>query len=147
MAESSCIFCKIVAGQIPSYKVFESDDVFAFLDINPVSRGHALVVPKQHRETLDQCDATLAAKTFAAIPAIAKAVCAEAGTTDFNLLQNNGKYAGQEVPHVHFHIIPRFNQDSIKPAIATVFHQAKPASATYTDPKAFAAAVAAKISA
>jgi len=101
------IFEKIVAGQIPSYKLYEDDLVYAFLDIGPLSRGHCLVIPKTAYLTLDRVPDDTAAAIGRVLPRLARAVMAATGATAYNILQNNGKPAGQAVDHVHFHIIPR----------------------------------------
>lgn len=100
------IFAKILSGDIPSHKVYEDDHVYAFLDINPVSPGHTLVIPKEPAETLDKLSPEAGAALGAALPKISKAVLAATGASHFNVLQNNGAPAGQSVFHVHFHIIP-----------------------------------------
>lgn len=105
MAET--VFTKILSGAIPSHKVYEDDQVFAFLDINPIARGHTLVIPKEPAATLDQLSDDAAAAIGRALPRIARAVLAATGTRDFNVLQNNGVAAHQAVHHVHFHIIPK----------------------------------------
>ncbi|GJE92575.1 HIT family protein [Phanerochaete sordida] len=100
---ANCIFCKIIKGEIPSYKLIENEFVFSFLDIGPLSRGHALVIPKYHGEKLhDVPDEYLAA----ALPA-AKKIAVALGAENYNILQNNGRIAHQEVDHVHFHVIPK----------------------------------------
>jgi len=110
----NCIFCKIVKGDIPCAKIFEDDKVMAFLDIAPANKGHALIVTKNHYETLgeipddDLNDMMLKAKK------IARAQSAALGNEGFNLLMNNKKVAGQLVLHAHMHIIPRFKGDGIK---------------------------------
>ncbi|XAL99434.1 HIT family protein [Phycisphaeraceae bacterium D3-23] len=105
--DPACIFCKIVAGDIPCHKLWEDDRALAFLDVGPLSEGHALIIPKQHYETLDQLPAEDAAAIGAALPALARAILEATGSTAYNIIQNNGAPAGQEVPHVHFHLIPR----------------------------------------
>ncbi|KAI9330795.1 HIT-like domain-containing protein [Zopfochytrium polystomum] len=101
--DASCIFCKIVAGAIPSHKIYETEHSFAFLDINPLSTGHALVIPKHHAEFMHQVpDADLAD-----LLPVAKKVALALAPGAYNVLQNNGKLAHQEVPHVHFHVIPK----------------------------------------
>jgi len=105
MAET--IFKKIIAGEIPSHKVYEDDAVLAFLDINPLSRGHTLVIPKEPAETLDQLSDEAAAALGRVLPRICRAVIAATGTREYNVLENNGPGAHQVVRHVHFHIIPK----------------------------------------
>lgn len=107
-----CPFCGIVAGDIPSYTVYEDEEVLSFLDVNPLSRGHTLVVPKTHHERVrDMPDATGDA-VFTALrrlaPGVERAVDADAVTIGMN----DGAAAGQEVPHVHGHIVPRYDGDS-----------------------------------
>lgn len=102
------IFNKIIAGEIPCHKVYEDERVFAFLDINPLSQGHTLVIPKESAETLDQLSDESAAAIGRVLPRIARAVLAATGASAFNVLQNNGRGAHQAVFHVHFHIIPRY---------------------------------------
>lgn len=110
--DPSCIFCKIVAGEIPCHKLYEDERVLAFLDVGPLSEGHALVIPKGHYETIDQVPAEDAAAMFRIVPALSKAIIQATGATAWNLLQNNGEAAGQAVGHVHLHIIPRFDGDA-----------------------------------
>jgi histidine triad (HIT) family protein len=102
------IFTRIIHGEISSHKVFEDERVFAFLDINPLSRGHVLVIPKEEAVTLDQLSEESSAAIGRALPRICRAVMKATGATAFNVLQNNGAAAHQVVMHVHFHIIPKF---------------------------------------
>ncbi|HRC55131.1 MAG: HIT family protein [Myxococcales bacterium] len=104
---SQTVFSKILRGEVPCHKVYEDDHVLAFLDINPLSRGHTLVIPKEPAVTLDQLSDDAAAALGRALPKISRAVLAATGTRAFNLLQNNGSAAHQVVMHVHFHIIPK----------------------------------------
>ncbi len=106
-----CIFCKIVAGEIPSHKVYEDDVVLAFLDINPVNPGHTLVIPKAHHRDLLDMPPEFGAKIMNAIQKIAPAVLKGVGADSFNLGVNNGAGAGQIVFHAHFHIMPRLPND------------------------------------
>lgn len=101
--ESGCVFCKIIAGKIPCHKIFESEHILAFLDISPLSRGHALIVPKQHAVKLPDVSDDALQEMMPAAKKIARAI----GVLDFNLLQNNGRMAHQEVEHVHLHVIPK----------------------------------------
>lgn len=105
---SETIFSKIIRGEIPCHRVYEDDAVLAFLDVNPLSRGHTLVIPKEVAKTLDQLSDDASAAIGRVLPKIARAVLAATGATSFNVLQNNGAEAHQAVLHVHFHIIPRF---------------------------------------
>jgi histidine triad (HIT) family protein len=106
-ADPNCIFCKIAAGEIPCTRLLEDDAALAFLDIGPLAEGHALLIPKEHYQTLDQMPAEVAAAVLKHLPALGKAVQSAVGCEGFNVLQNNGGVAHQLVPHVHFHVIPR----------------------------------------
>lgn len=106
------IFAKILRGEIPCHKVYEDDKVLAFLDINPLSRGHTLVIPKEIAATMDELSDDSAAALGRALPRIARALQAASGTRDYNILQNNGARASQAVHHVHFHIIPKADDGS-----------------------------------
>jgi histidine triad (HIT) family protein len=105
------IFRKIIAGELPCHKVYEDGQVLAFLDINPLSRGHTLVIPKEPAETLDQLSDDAAAALGRAMPRICRAVIAATGVREYNVLENNGRGAHQVVMHVHFHIIPKPNAE------------------------------------
>ena len=106
---SDTIFSKILRGEIPCHRVYEDDLVLAFLDIFPLSPGHTLIIPKRAAATLDQLDDDSAAAIGRVLPRIARAVLAATGARNFNVLQNNGEAAHQAVFHVHFHIIPKFD--------------------------------------
>ncbi len=101
------LFTKIIAGEIPCHKVYEDDQVLAFLDIGPLSAGHTLVIPKEPAETLDQLSDEASAAIGRVLPRLCRAVKAATGCDDYNILQNNGASAHQAVFHVHFHIIPK----------------------------------------
>ena len=103
------IFGKIVRGEIPCSKVYEDDKVVAFLDINPLSVGHTLVVPKEPAETLDHLSDESAAALGRVLPRLCRAVIAATGVKEYNVLENNGSGAHQAIAHVHFHIIPKPN--------------------------------------
>src|SRR6185436_1784487 len=92
--------------------VYEDEHVLSFLDVNPLSRGHTLVIPKQPAVTLDQVSEEAAAALGRALVRVARAVIAATGATDYNVLQNNGRVAHQAVMHVHFHIIPKYPDGS-----------------------------------
>lgn len=109
---ANTIFTKIIAGEIPCLRVYEDDKVFAFLDINPLSRGHTLVIPKEPAETIDQLSEESAAALGRVLPRISRAILQATDATAFNLLQNNGPAAHQAVMHVHFHIIPKYPDGS-----------------------------------
>jgi histidine triad (HIT) family protein len=102
------IFDKILSGDIPSWKVYEDDHVFAFLDIGPLSAGHTLVIPKERKACLHQLSDESSAALGRVLPRLCRAVLRATGATDYNVLQNNGPAAHQVVMHVHFHIIPKF---------------------------------------
>ena len=103
----STIFDKILDGEIPCHKVYEDEHVLAFLDIGPLSTGHTLVIPKERKAQLDELSDESAAAIGRVLPRLARAVMKVAGTSQYNVLQNNGPSAHQAVMHVHFHIIPR----------------------------------------
>ena len=105
--DSSCIFCKIAAGQIPSFKVYEDDVVLAFLDIGPIVKGHTLVIPKAHHATVMDIPPEVLGAINERIPKIARAVLAETGAPACHVLVNNGTQAMQSVHHLHYHILPR----------------------------------------
>ncbi|MGE0827670.1 MAG: HIT family protein [Candidatus Binatia bacterium] len=106
------IFKKIIAGEIPCFRVYEDDKVLSFLDIHPLSRGHTLVIPKEPAETIDQLSEDSAAAIGKVLPRIGRAILQATGATAFNILQNNGTAAHQEIMHVHFHIIPKYPDGS-----------------------------------
>mmetsp|Transcript_15449 Transcript_15449/g.24161 ORF Transcript_15449/g.24161 Transcript_15449/m.24161 type:complete len:150 (-) Transcript_15449:22-471(-) len=103
-----CVFCKIIAGQIPSVKIAEDALTLAFMDINPLSKGHCLIVPKPHFEKVHELPNKLMEAVGRMIVKVSKAMNVE----NYNILQNNGPEAGQVVPHVHFHIIPSTNPEN-----------------------------------
>lgn len=106
------IFTRIIRGEIPCHRILEDEHVIAFLDIAPLSRGHALVVPKEERVMLHELSDASAAALGRALPRVARAVMEATGASHYNILQNNGALAHQAVPHVHFHVIPRFPDGS-----------------------------------
>lgn len=103
------VFGKILRGEIPCHRIYEDEHVLAFLDVNPISRGHALVIPKEPAETLDVLSDEAAAAIGRVLPRISRAVLAATGASAFNVLQNNKPLAHQAVFHVHFHIIPKYD--------------------------------------
>jgi len=107
MAET--VFGKILRGEIPCHRVYEDDKVLAFLDINPLSHGHVLVIPKEPAETMDRLSDESAAALGRVLPRLCRAVVAATGTREYNVLENNGTGAHQAIAHVHFHIIPKPN--------------------------------------
>lgn len=110
----TCLFCRIIANSLPAYKVLETEAVVAFLDIFPVHPGHILVVPKCHAEQITDLSAALLGGVLQEIPKIAKALVEVTGCEGYTLLQNNGAAAGQVIPHVHFHVIPRWSSDGLR---------------------------------
>ena len=109
---SDTVFTKILNGEIPSHKVYEDDQVYAFLDIGPLSEGHTLVIPKEAKAFIHELSDESAAAIGRVLPRIARAVMKVSGCETYNVLQNNGAEAGQSVFHVHFHIIPRPTRES-----------------------------------
>eukprot|EP00011_Vannellida_sp_DIVA3-517-6-12_P015058 CAMPEP_0114635926 /NCGR_PEP_ID=MMETSP0168-20121206/16728_1 /TAXON_ID=95228 ORGANISM="Vannella sp., Strain DIVA3 517/6/12" /NCGR_SAMPLE_ID=MMETSP0168 /ASSEMBLY_ACC=CAM_ASM_000044 /LENGTH=136 /DNA_ID=CAMNT_0001847635 /DNA_START=45 /DNA_END=455 /DNA_ORIENTATION=- len=103
----NCLFCKIVAGTIPSCKLYEDDKVLSFLDLNPVNPGHALVIPKAHSADLNETSAEDAAAVIAAVKKVAPKILEATGHTAYNVMSNVGGDAGQIIFHTHFHIVPR----------------------------------------
>jgi histidine triad (HIT) family protein len=113
MSADDCIFCKIVAGEIPATRIYEDEAVLVFLDIGPISDGHTLVIPKRHFERLHDCPAELLGQISSHLGKMAGAVSAAMNCDGYNLLCNNGRAAGQIVEHLHFHIIPRKTGDGV----------------------------------
>jgi histidine triad (HIT) family protein len=132
-ADPACIFCKIIAGQIPCHKVYEDDVVLSFLDIGPLVIGHTLIIPKNHHATIMETPPDLLAALNLRLPKIAQAVLAATGTQACHILVNNGPAAQQSVNHLHYHILPRKEGDSFhipwkagtidKPAAAALAQQ------------------------
>lgn len=109
-----CVFCKILKGKIPSEKVYENDKVYAFLDIMPVNPGHTLVIPKYHYENIEDLPEDLMCEISKVVKQVGKAIIRGLEVKGYNLALNNRTVAGQVVPHVHFHIIPRVKGDGLK---------------------------------
>ena len=105
--KNDCVFCAIAAGEIPSFKVYEDDLVLAYLDINPFTEGHTLVIPKDHTTGLLDTPAETLKEIVVRVQKVAAHLKAALPCDGFNILQNNGAAAGQTVPHVHFHTVPR----------------------------------------
>lgn len=114
----NCIFCKIINGEIPSYKLYEDDEILAFLDINPVSPGHTLIIPKEHTLDVTTIDNETLIKIFDKARDIAPLLIDKMGATGFTLTQNNGSV--QEVKHFHLHVMPKYNK-KIKISIEDVY--------------------------
>jgi len=111
----NCIFCKIIAGNIPSHKIFEDEDFVAFLDIKPNNLGHTLLVPKEHSKNIFDMSDNVLEKLGKHLQIIAQAVKDGAEATGVNITMNNGETAGQLIWHSHIHIIPRYSGDGIIP--------------------------------
>ena len=111
--KNDCVFCAIAAGEIPSFKVYEDDYVLAYLDINPFSKGHTLVIPKEHTTGLTDTSDEVLAVLIARVKKVANIIKSALGCDGFNILQNNGEAAGQTVMHIHFHIVPRYGKEEI----------------------------------
>ena len=110
----NCIFCKIVKGEIPCAKIFEDEQVISFLDISPANKGHALIITKEHYETLLETPDETLSDLMPKAKRIARAMSSALGNKGFNVVMNNGKAAGQVVSHAHIHIIPRFDGDGMR---------------------------------
>ena len=114
MKDDNCIFCKIAAGEIPSATLYEDDDFRVILDIEPASKGHALILPKEHYANLYELDDELAAKAMVLAKKMIMKLTAILGCDGYNVVQNNGTVAGQTVFHFHMHLIPRYQGDGVK---------------------------------
>ncbi|MFF2876243.1 HIT family protein [Gottfriedia sp. NPDC057991] len=106
--DANCIFCKIVEGSIPASKVYEDDDVLAFLDLSQVTKGHTLVIPKDHVENIFEMSEETASTYFRKVPHIANAMKETFNVQGVNILNNSGEVSGQTVFHYHMHILPRY---------------------------------------
>lgn len=113
MTTEDCIFCKIIAGEIPSFKLYEDEHTLAFMDINPANRGHALAIPKTHTPNLLEAPDEVLAVTAATARKVARAVHKTVNPDGLNLVQANGPGAAQSVFHLHMHVIPRFTDDNL----------------------------------
>ena len=111
---TDCVFCKIIKGEIPSEKIYEDSEVIAFLDIAPVHPGHTLVVAKTHHETLLETPDETACYLLSIVKKIMPAILKSTDAQGINVGINNGSAAGQVVPHIHYHVIPRFSNDGLK---------------------------------
>ncbi len=113
MRDENCIFCKILAGEIPSTAVYEDDDFKAVLDVNPAARGHVIILPKNHAANIYELPDEDASKIMVVAKKIATAIEKAYRCDGVNILQNNGEAAGQTVFHLHVHVIPRFKGDTV----------------------------------
>ena len=106
-----CVFCQIAAGELPAHKIYEDEKFLAFLDIKPVNLGHTLVIPKQHYADLEAIPPAELAELIIVAQKIGRLLKERLGVTGYNLTENNGAVAGQIIPHLHFHVIPRHEGD------------------------------------
>ncbi len=113
-ADADCLFCKIIAGEIPCFKLFEDDETLAFMDINPANEGHALVIPKEHAKDVYAVSEAAITATVKTAKKIAAAVDKTLNPDGLNLLQCNGPAAAQSVFHFHMHVLPRREGDELK---------------------------------
>jgi histidine triad (HIT) family protein len=113
MKDNNCIFCKIANGEIPSSTLYEDDMVRVILDISPASKGHALILPKEHYANLYEISDEMASHVIKTAKKMAKKMQEELGVEGLNVLQNNGELAGQTVFHYHMHLIPRYQGDKV----------------------------------
>ena len=111
MRDENCIFCKIANGEIPSRTLYEDDDFRVILDLNPATKGHALILPKEHYKNLYELDDSTVAKTLPLAKRMAVTMTEKLGCDGFNVVQNNNEIAGQTVISFHMHLIPRYNDD------------------------------------
>ena len=114
MRDENCIFCKIANGEIPSRTLYEDDAFRVILDLNPVTKGHALLMPKNHYKNLYELDDSTAAKALPLAKKMAAVMTEKLGCDGFNVIQNNHEIAGQTVFHFHMHLIPRYKDDDVK---------------------------------
>lgn len=113
MRQDNCIFCKIAAGDIPSATIYEDNDFRVILDIEPASKGHALILPKEHYANLYELSDELAAKALIVAKKVITKMTSILGCDGYNVVQNNGEAAGQTVFHFHIHLIPRYKDDNV----------------------------------
>lgn len=114
MKKEDCIFCKIAAGEIPSATLYEDEDFRVILDIEPASKGHALILPKEHYANLYELDDEIAGKVLILAKKLVTALTDILGCDGYNIVQNNGRAAGQTVFHYHMHLIPRYENDTVR---------------------------------
>jgi len=136
--QNNCIFCSIIAGEIPSATIYEDEDFKVIMDISPAAKGHAILLPKYHSANLYELDEVTASKALSVAKKVAIAIKEEFHCDGLNLLQNNGEAAGQTVFHFHIHLIPRYRKDEVK----TTWAQGKYAEG---EAAAIAAAIAKRI--
>lgn len=114
MSDSNCIFCKLASGEYPSSTIYEDDLFRVILDISPAAKGHALLIPKRHIENIFELDGEESELALCVVREVASAIKKTLNCDGINVLQNNGSAAGQSVFHLHFHIIPRFENDDVQ---------------------------------
>ena len=148
MIKKQCVFCRILKGEIPTFPIWQDDKIFATLEIQPANQGHVLVVPKEHYTVLPQMPDDLVAHLFSVVRQLSAVVFEVTGAEGVEIRQRNGAAAGQMIPHVHVHIIPRFQKDGVvtdwtpqklseedfKKIQSSLGEKAK--TVTYTSPKA-----------
>lgn len=120
MSNPNCIFCNIANSTLQSATVFENSEYKVILDLYPASKGHTLIIPKEHVESIYDMDSDMAGKVFGFATIVARALKIVLGCDGLNVLQNNGEAAGQTVNHFHMHLIPRFKNDGLKFAWSTI---------------------------
>ncbi len=113
MNENNCIFCKIISGEFSSYTLYEDEDFKVIFDISPVTKGHALLISKNHYKNLFELDDEVASKALVVVKKVATELKSQLNCDGFNLLQNNEEIAGQTVFHFHIHLIPRYKDDNV----------------------------------
>lgn len=113
MKKDDCIFCKIANGEIPSTTIYENEEFRVFFDINPASKGHCLIVPKEHYSNIFDIDKDVAGRLFSLATVVAGSLKKELNCEGMNIVQNNGEIAGQTVLHFHLHLIPRYTGDTV----------------------------------
>lgn len=118
-----CIFCKIINDELPCYKIYEDDDVLAILDIAQVTKGHTLVLPKKHFDSILDVDTETMVKIAAVLPMLTKKIVTRCGANGSHILSNTGAISGQTIDHLHFHIIPRYDEND---AIVIKFNETLP---------------------
>lgn len=113
-SENECIFCKIIRGEVPCYKLYEDDETIAFLDINPATKGHSLVIPKSHSDSMNMASEEMIDSVYKTVKKVSDLIIRKLEPDGYNILQNNGAVAGQVISHLHVHIIPRYIDDGIR---------------------------------
>ena len=106
---TECIFCDVINGKLPSHMIYDDDDCLAILDKYPIDNGHSLIITRQHYEKITDMSIDDVSRLFSKVPKIINAIIKATGADAFSIAQNNGKSAKQIIPHVHIHLIPRYN--------------------------------------